>query len=81
MSEHAANLICLDKFLKASSLVETGGRAKTLIQAGQVLVNNQVETRRRRKLVGTDIVTIEGQSFHVSDLIGTLPPNDIDETV
>ena len=81
MSEHAANLICLDKFLKASALVETGGRAKILIQAGEVLVNNQVETRRRRKLVATDVVTIEGQSFHVSDLIGTLSQDDIDETV
>ena len=80
MSEHAADLICLDKFLKVNALVETGGRAKNLIQAGKVLVNNQVETRRRRKLLASDIVTIDGQSFQVRDMIGALP-DEIDEPV
>ncbi len=48
--------IRLDQFLKAKGLVGTGGQAKVLIQAGEVLVNGQIETRRRRKLDPGDLV-------------------------
>src|SRR4028119_2430004 len=42
--------ITLGQALKASDLVGSGGEAKVLIQAGEVLVNGEVETRRGRKL-------------------------------
>lgn len=48
--------IRLDQFLKVEGLVGTGGQAKLLIQAGEVLVNGQIETRRRRKLDPGDLV-------------------------
>lgn len=48
--------IRLDQFLKREGLVGTGGQAKVLIQAGDVLVNGQIETRRRRKLESGDVV-------------------------
>ncbi|TVS15485.1 MAG: RNA-binding S4 domain-containing protein [Planctomycetaceae bacterium] len=48
--------IRLDQFLKVEGLVGTGGQAKLLIQAGEVLVNGQIETRRRRKLDPGDVV-------------------------
>ena len=48
--------IRLDQFLKAKGLVGTGGQAKVLIQAGEVLVNGEIETRRRRKLDPGDLV-------------------------
>jgi ribosome-associated protein len=48
--------IRLDQFLKVEGLVGTGGQAKVLIQAGEVLVNGQIETRRRRKLDPGDLV-------------------------
>ena len=38
----------LDQFLKLHSLAETGGRAKLMIQNGEVKVNGATETRRRR---------------------------------
>ena len=41
--------IRLDHFLKMLGLVETGGQAKQLIADGYVIVNSEVETRRRRK--------------------------------
>lgn len=59
--------IQLDQFLKAASLVQSGGHAKQLIQSGQVLVNDQVETRRGRKLVVNDKVVIDGQTFIVPE--------------
>ncbi|RMG84274.1 MAG: RNA-binding S4 domain-containing protein [Candidatus Dadabacteria bacterium] len=42
--------IRLDQVLKAVDWVQTGGEAKIRIQAGEVRVNGQVETRRGRKL-------------------------------
>ena len=48
--------IQLDQFLKTCG-VATGGQAKVMIQAGEILVNNEVETRRRKKLRVGDEVT------------------------
>jgi ribosome-associated protein len=50
--------IRLGQFLKLAGLVATGGEAKNLIQSGAVLVNDQVETRRKRQLRDGDTVTI-----------------------
>ena len=57
--------IRLDHFLQACG-VETGGQAKLLIQAGEILVNGEVETRRRKKLFEGDEVEFNGDVFIVS---------------
>ena len=57
------NYIKLDSFLKWQNLVGTGGQAKLMIQDGQVLVNHKVETRRGRKLVNGDKVTVGGRTL------------------
>ncbi len=59
------NFIKLDSFLKWQNLVETGGQAKLMIQEGQVRVNNKVETRRGRKLVNGDKVTLGSRTIVV----------------
>lgn len=46
----------LFKLLKFESLVCSGGEAKTMISEGMVTVNNEVETRKRRKIVSGDII-------------------------
>ena len=51
-------VIRLDQFLKLQGVAGTGGQAKLLIQGGDVAVNGQVETRRGRKLVPGDVVTV-----------------------
>lgn len=56
----------LQQFLKWQGLVPSGGQAKVLIQSGRVRVNGQVETRRSRKLVDGDVVTIDGASHTVA---------------
>ena len=58
--------IHLDQFLKLTGLVGTGGQAKVVIQAGEVLVNGEVETRRRRQLKAGDIVVWDGEEFEVA---------------
>ena len=55
--------IKLDQFLKLAQVVQTGGQAKVLIQAGHVLVNGVVETRRGRKLRVGDTVQVDGEEL------------------
>ena len=66
-SSPESNPLRLDQFLKLSSIAESGGQAKTMIQSSQVKVNGQIETRRRRKLVATDVVEVGSATFLVKD--------------
>ncbi|MCA9122171.1 MAG: RNA-binding S4 domain-containing protein [Planctomycetaceae bacterium] len=68
MSSHTEP-IRLDQFLKFTGLAETGGHAKLLIQNGEIQVNGEVETRRRRKLHPTDIVAFCGNTLVVADYV------------
>lgn len=60
--------IKLDQFLKWANIASTGGEAKYLIQAGEILVNGVVENRRGRKLKINDIIEVKGtnEKFQVS---------------
>jgi ribosome-associated protein len=58
-------VITLGQALKASDLVGSGGEAKVLIQAGEVLVNGEVETRRGRNLVPGDVVEVGDERLEV----------------
>lgn len=60
------NTIKLGQFLKLMGIAPTGGQAKLMIQGGDVQVNNLVETRRGRKLVRGDLVTVEGKTIEVN---------------
>jgi ribosome-associated protein len=59
--------IRLDQFLKLSQVAQTGGHAKVMIQSGEVLVNGDVETRRRRKLVPGDEIEVDGERYVIFD--------------
>ncbi len=59
------DFIKLDQFLKLNGLVQTGGQAKMLIQAGEVRVNGTIETRRGRKLIKGDRVVAMGEMLQV----------------
>lgn len=50
----------LDKLLKLAGVAQTGGHAKILIQGGEVKLNGEVETRRRKKVSLGEYVTVEG---------------------
>lgn len=65
MSHENQTTIHLDQFLKVQSLVGTGGQAKMVIQGGEVTVNGEVDTRRRRQLRQGDVVVFEGQELVV----------------
>lgn len=55
----------LAQFLKIMGIVDTGGQAKMVIQGGEVYLNGEVETRRRKKLALGDVIEIWGESFIV----------------
>jgi ribosome-associated protein len=55
----------LGQALKVASLVGSGGEAKVLIQAGEVLVNGEIETRRGRKLEEGDVVEVGDELLEV----------------
>lgn len=55
----------LYKILKFEGLVTTGGEAKLLIGDGQVAVNGETETRRRRKIVNGDTIEFRGEKLEV----------------
>jgi ribosome-associated protein len=57
----------LDQFLKLCGVVETGGQAKQLIQGGEVMLNGEVETRRRKKLSIDDVIEIFGNELRVAE--------------
>jgi len=60
--------IQLDQFMKVIGIAQSGGHAKQLIQSGAVIVNDQVETRRGRKLEANDKVVFDGQSYLVPEI-------------
>lgn len=56
----STEFIKLEGLLKFSGAVETGGEAKQIIQAGQVLVNGEVCTMRGKKLRPGDRADLPG---------------------
>lgn len=55
----------LGQLLKLAGLVETGSDGKALLEAGEVLVNGEVEQRRGRQLVDADVVEARGSAVRV----------------
>ena len=57
--------IKLGQALKVSGLAESGVEAKQIIQEGLVSVNQEVDTRRGRKLYAGDLIMVDGQEIKI----------------
>ena len=55
----------LDSLLKFASLVSTGGEAKIVIKSGEVLLNGEECTMRKKKVFPGDSVSFEGKTITV----------------
>jgi len=55
----------LCKLLKIANLVSGGGEAKILISEGYVILNNEVELQKRKKVYAGDIVEFNGEVIQV----------------
>ena len=58
--------IRLGQFLKLAQLADDGGRAKELIEDGEVHVNGSVELRRGAQLREGDVVVVQGDEVRIS---------------
>ncbi|UYM07144.1 RNA-binding S4 domain-containing protein [Solicola gregarius] len=58
--------IRLGQLLKLAGLIDSGSDVKALLAAGEVLVNEETETRRGRQLVVGDVVRCRGESVRVA---------------
>ena len=55
----------LYKILKFESMASSGGVAKLAIESGDVYVNGEVETRKRRKMLAGDVIEFNGEKIHL----------------
>ncbi len=59
--------ITLAQLLKKIDIIASGGEAKAFLSEEKVLVNQQPENRRGRKLVDGDIIEIRGNQYRLVD--------------
>ena len=74
--EISAQPIALCQLLKIANLVSGGGEAKIVISEGYVLLNDEVEYQKRKKVYHNDIVEFNGDVIQV---VVTDNANNIDE--
>ncbi|GGB51206.1 RNA-binding S4 domain-containing protein [Shewanella inventionis] len=55
----------LYKVLKVQGLVNGGGDAKHVITEGQVTVNGEIDTRKRKKCIVGDVISFNGANIEI----------------
>ncbi len=65
IAELESEFVELYKILKFEGLTDSGGMAKQVIADGQVSVNGEVETTKRKKIAAGDKIEYSGQSIKV----------------
>ena len=51
--------------LKLENMVASGGEAKFVIAEGLVLVNGEIETQKRKKIVADDIIEFNNEKMQI----------------
>lgn len=64
--EIRGDMIRLGQLLKLAGVVGSGGEIKALLDAEEVRVNGEPETRRGRQLHRGDVVAVAGQELRVA---------------
>lgn len=64
----------LYKILKFEGLVGSGAEAKAVVAEGQVKVNGEVETRKRKKIVDGDLIEFDSQTLRI--VLDSTPQED-----
>ncbi|MBL1215710.1 MAG: RNA-binding S4 domain-containing protein [Ignavibacteriae bacterium] len=59
----------LYQILKVEELVNSGGEAKQYIADGKVMINNSVETRKRKKVFAGDFITFNELNYLVEESV------------
>lgn len=53
----------LYKILKFEGMVSSGGQAKGVVAAGEVLVNGKIETQKRKKIVAGNTISFNNETI------------------
>jgi len=67
IGELESEFVELYKILKFEGLTGSGGMAKQMIADGQVSVNGEIETRKRKKIIAGDKIVFSGQAIEVKN--------------
>ena len=62
---NGAEFIELIKLLKLLHIAQSGGHAKIMVEDGEVMLNGEVEYRKRAKLRPGDVVETSGKKISV----------------
>lgn len=57
--------IQIDQLIKWLGLAETGGQARSFVDARKVYVNGIIVMERRKKIFQNDIVSIDGEDYQI----------------
>ena len=57
--------ITLGQFLKVADIISSGGEAKTFLACNRILINNEEDNRRGRKLYKDDVIEIDGKHYKI----------------
>ena len=61
--------ITLGQFLKFVGVIDCGSYAKQFLLENEVLINNQIDQRRGRKIYPGDIVVVLKESYEVDKVV------------
>ncbi|GAB3184093.1 hypothetical protein GCM10027060_20720 [Nesterenkonia halophila] len=71
--------IRLGQLLKLANVVEHGGMAREVLDAGAVTVDEEVETRRGRQIRPGEIVQLDGEALGLPEAALTPVPEELEE--
>lgn len=57
--------VTLGQFLKLADIIQSGGEAKLYLANNKVLINNEEDNRRGRKLKDGDIIKIKEKTYRI----------------
>lgn len=57
--------ITLGQFIKAVNLISSGGEAKYFLLNENILINNELDNRRGRKLYKEDVIEIQNTIYKI----------------
>ena len=57
--------ITLGQFLKIADIISSGGEAKAFLACNRILINNEEDNRRGRKLYKDDVIEIDGKHYKI----------------
>lgn len=59
--------VTLGQFLKLADIIQTGGEAKMFLMENEVIINEEIDNRRGRKLRENDVIVIRNIKYRITN--------------